>query len=1140
MSAISYRPLPGRFSRRRRAYAFTDGACASATSAGDASSRSGAQGGFALIVALMLMGFLILLLLSLTSTTQVQLQQVQHDVLARQARENALFALQIAQGELQRLAGADRRVTGTAALGQADTYQGANSTAHRTAQNGLRAATDGGRHWTGVWGNPQPSQNAYLETPSPVLLNWLVSGNEGVDFSAVADGTISEAPSYGSAAGSIRFAPDAVPQGDDADWVVLAGAGSVETAEDRVKAPLVAIDDNVQQRYAWWVGDEGVKARYNLSDTHDATGEAADPGASPTALAERYRLSLAQRSGIELVTGMAAYTDNLNAQGRSTLGSLLARTQIGMTLGASGVSAQKRRFHDVSLHSLGVLSDSLNGGLRQDLGYLLATGAKSGRIIPALSGSTEGALLVTALENPRWEHLNSFYQQVVDTIDKGYATTAVGDDATHHLTPVLVQARQLIRLRVVPPATATGNGRAYMGFAPLVVLANPYNVTLRSPGVEFRWHGEDSVGNSIGSNFPGSAAQMILTINGTMVSGGNRPRLFRWHDEGTRSLLGSVVFRTGSFEIEPGQSKVFSLAGNQVVSGGSVAVLQMQEGLDTLTPDYAADINIGNIAAENFNVNDEETLQWNLLLGGRSGHFSVSMYPLSAGTPAADPLATRPLQRVEKIGFGMGGTDDDYRYVFPAPQRDGPETYFYYLFRNDVLSMPARQRSRQRIYADYNIRSQLSRRPKVHASNNPMVFVQVNASSFGEGAGAVWMDDINPPKWGRSMATSAGVEKVVLFDMRHSGNKDVPLLSVGALRHANLTFTTDDIVHTALRGSGTEKLVIGEASGYSVGSGWANPYVAAGEVAKLRDGDVFYDTGYLLNTALFDPYFISTIPVGATDLDALVLPHSRLVPLRTDVGNWTRGRDEAAHLLLGGAFNVNSVSVEAWKALLGGMRFNDTGETVFARSLEQPEGASGNTGTTADAYAGLRKLSDDQVRELAEAIVSEVRQRGPFLSLAQFANRRLGAGALGNKGALQSALDRVSGSEAGRINDPQHFDPQNTLDSSDSTFYRNTAVVTGAQAAGVPGWLTQGDLLQALGPVLAARSDTFIIRTYGEVRNEQGTAVLARAWCEALVQRVPEPVNPSADNRNEPQSEPDSQGRRFRVIDFRWLDADEV
>jgi hypothetical protein len=105
---------------------------------------------------------------------------------------------------------------------------------------------------------------------------------------------------------------------------------------------------------------------------------------------------------------------------------------------------------------------------------------------------------------------------------------------------------------------------------------------------------------------------------------------------------------------------------------------------------------------------------------------------------------------------------------------------------------------------------------------------------------------------------------------------------------------------------------------------------------------------------------------------------------------------------------------------------------------------------------------------------------------------------------------------------------------------------------GIPGDITQADLLLPLAPRLAARSDSFRIRGYGEARSKNGTQILARATCEAVVQRFPEYMDPVTDaDNNEPWDESSSSsdtlnainqkfGRRFKLTHFRWLSPSEV
>ena len=108
---------------------------------------------------------------------------------------------------------------------------------------------------------------------------------------------------------------------------------------------------------------------------------------------------------------------------------------------------------------------------------------------------------------------------------------------------------------------------------------------------------------------------------------------------------------------------------------------------------------------------------------------------------------------------------------------------------------------------------------------------------------------------------------------------------------------------------------------------------------------------------------------------------------------------------------------------------------------------------------------------------------------------------------------------------------------------RNLRPEQGYRSTGIPGWLTQADVLQVIGPSLSARSDTFRIRTYGESLDPVTGEVLARARCEAIVQRVPQYIDPSNPDtlRTEELNEINQKfGRRFRMVSFRWLSSDEV
>jgi hypothetical protein len=102
---------------------------------------------------------------------------------------------------------------------------------------------------------------------------------------------------------------------------------------------------------------------------------------------------------------------------------------------------------------------------------------------------------------------------------------------------------------------------------------------------------------------------------------------------------------------------------------------------------------------------------------------------------------------------------------------------------------------------------------------------------------------------------------------------------------------------------------------------------------------------------------------------------------------------------------------------------------------------------------------------------------------------------------------------------------------------------TGPLSQGIPGIVKQGDILTPIAPFLAARSDTFVIRGYGEARDAKGN-VTARAWCEATVERGADFVNSSEKIETALGSLTDpsnrEMGRRFALKSFRWLNVDEI
>ena len=161
--------------------------------------------------------------------------------------------------------------------------------------------------------------------------------------------------------------------------------------------------------------------------------------------------------------------------------------------------------------------------------------------------------------------------------------------------------------------------------------------------------------------------------------------------------------------------------------------------------------------------------------------------------------------------------------------------------------------------------------------------------------------------------------------------------------------------------------------------------------------------------------------------------------------------------------------------------------------------------------------------------------------MAEFVNRRLGDDETAQRGALQQAIDNAELNESLAATSNAGFQiPPGAV----ATYkYANPDAGTGSSYQGAPGYLSQADLLTVLGNAATPRSDTFTIRAYGEARDAGGKPV-ARATCEAVVQRVPEYVDP-ADRAEVRPAELSSEsnkrfGRRFNIVSFRWLAPAEI
>lgn len=230
---------------------------------------------------------------------------------------------------------------------------------------------------------------------------------------------------------------------------------------------------------------------------------------------------------------------------------------------------------------------------------------------------------------------------------------------------------------------------------------------------------------------------------------------------------------------------------------------------------------------------------------------------------------------------------------------------------------------------------------------------------------------------------------------------------------------------------------------------------------------------------------------------------------------------DPADWLVAGAFNVNSTSVEAWRAVLGGGLAYDVtlpwpgvtrprlgyflGEAAVDWGSVHSHPFTRNTGpestsvredtfyrTENSAFpwrnawrTSLRELRAEQVEALAESIVAELENRGqPFPSLAAWAESDL----------LEQALARTSiNTTSGQPEvaaDPRYVFPR-----------------------GSPARVTADDIVSALAPFASVRGDTFTIHAVAELRDRTTGTTLARTVQTTRAQRTPELENAVTSRR---------------------------
>lgn len=698
----------------------------------------------------------------------------------------------------------------------------------------------------------------------------------------------------------------------------------------------------------------------------------------------------------------------------------------------------------------------------------------------------------------------------------------------------------------------------------------------------------------------------------------------------TPAVLENVFFQIppGLLNIAPGEAKAYKLnigtsLPTETVDGVTFKVIALQEMTDTFSLDYFNHVCSAQYINTAFTYSAGGEFRMGLTLAATGGMDFLLSLP---GKPNSVLQSVGPYDMPATPTQNSGVPKNQFsNNVFSSPRTivGGGRSYRYFGTTGDTsatqsLMAPHAETS---LLGSFQIRSRFD----TIASSGSRGLLRGGTNALD---GTSFTSNLNPSTatqsaWGRgdvSRPLRITVGKMLLNDIPGTTRTDeIPLLSLAQLQHFDLT-ADDEALGTAAQpayaigNSRYARLVPRSASRTDplpnnrslFWSNQSNPSATAtGDSPRWYSGYVpdlpkqtqirRYDISYLLNAALWDEVFFSTVrPSAGSDTTTAPRPANRRlvfataeaptlgqlrgsdvsasIPQPASLAPGEAGRAPAAQMLINGAFNVNSTSTQAWIAFLSGLRGvaanNATASadrTPATRSIRQLGAIVNDTASSASAtandstYTGFRSLTDPQIATLADEIVKQVKARGPFLSLGQFVNRHLTPAAAfgdpvadtGLAGALQQAIDRAGlntflnwgssipaatgGSAAGYPDDA--FIP--------------TGNSTGISSLmGVPGWLNQSDLLQSIAPALASRSDTFVIRTYGETLDAINSpaapaapVVIGRAWCEAVVQRLPDYVDPTQRPTLHPSlanTQNQNFGRRFRVVSFRWLSPDDI
>lgn len=1141
-----------------------------------------AKPGFTLIITISLLVLLTLVAIGLLSLSSITLRNAGRGDAAQVARANARMALLMAIGQLQREMGPDSRIS---APHDAGTPAGASP------------------RWIGVYEAwKSPVNGATPLTPAsrvPNFRTWLVSGATGATVPTTPMVQLVGARSLGAnaAAESLVSAPTAnvagtTQSGKIAWWIADESAKAKITAgaaTENFPAVTRPMFDAQSPRFvgaqalpelssfAW-----GTKKRSSVisTDTTNVAANLSGPG-------------IGNLNHDVTVHSHGVLTDVSQGRLKRDLTNLLLRPI---------AEAEDKPFYlaDGRINRFVI---GTNGSV-SNASYIPANAKESGAAL-AFNNRNGSEWGINAEELHLFHNLHREIEWSGNTpkiVSKNNRTAAINDRFFLYREPTIEAAQFILSLRAVP--AATGTFRMEMMLDGMVAVANPHDVTFEyAPGLQLALQ-LLRIPYRLTWDIRRNGAPFNVT---TPPDQAGSFEFFRGYVGGGPAAAGALGFslqpgEAGVFGSTTGQGVVLSLQRGFVPSGG---ILMSEYNLSATGLLPTDTINFRMNRVNTTQVNNKYTGAefggnvWsynNYWVGVRNNEGIAGGYHMGAMVTYNSPPDTSEVNARLPLVI----QPSQARPVSDFVNRPQPFMAFSFIRNVEQDSNPASPEA-------FASRSHLMSEPSSGLMGLPLdsIAAGLHVSQFTLKAEPL-------PYQFRTLAAGAGGRNLYHGGSRQpnlGGSFQVikrrtplaPPLSIGAFENAiasgfsrrfkdALPINGDALPQSAraLNSEAPATPVVAKA----IGNSYASPFLPVNSVYSAPPNGVYSasnaptggtDHSWMINNALWDSWYLSGIVDGRglgsnpfqtdsrsqraqfTDLvrGTGLLRNERYLfhPFRPadtalqelftgDVLRPSAINELSRYLMIDGAFNVNCTSINAWKALLASVRKQELLIQGGGRkAYTHPYGTLGyaQTDSTNNDWTGLRDLSESELDSLSRAIVEEVKARGPFLNLADFVNRRPNSSVPAHRtvGALQAAIDRAG------LNQRYSGAARSVSAASFAGLPGASAVAaetSPARAAGSAGYLTQARLLTAIGSQITVRADTFLIRTYGDARDPSGN-VIASAWCEAVVQRTPEYIDPTdlpeaadgwpvSSSRLRPMNA--RFGRRMEIRSFRWLSREEI